>query len=144
MKRLKLLGVIVGIFAVVLIACFPMLAEDMDKSKIGINQIPVTGTYEYWTDGDFQWQKFGKKIIAEGKAEAEANRLKVQAGLTPQEAAEWKYKTTVGVAEALSKSKIKWVPDVMLGNNGNGNSAMDAVGLKMVMDIADKLSNSGK
>jgi uncharacterized membrane protein YqiK len=85
-----------------------------------------------------------KKIIAEGKAEAEANRLKVQAGLTPQEAAEWKYKTTVGVAEALSKSKIKWVPDVMLGNNGNGNSAMDAVGLKMVMDIADKLSNSGK
>jgi hypothetical protein len=404
MKRLKLLGVIVSIFAVVLIACFPMLAEDMDKSKIGINQIPVTGTYEYWTDGGFQWQKFGnvsiydktsqiwfneikkdpdgnpyidsslenpamtityndkgkgfvmgsvrvempleskyleriqthygsqeklirdlvkqtlskvvmscgplmsslesvsekrtdlislitdqlnhgvyktkvttvksinpltgeeqltkiaeaipdslapngikrqeespfafyglkvsqlaisdtdyenatkaqiskqreadmsivtakakaleavqrtiqieeegkasaaqakweqekikavevtkaqqafevaelqakeanekaKKIIAEGKAEAEANRLKVQAGLTPQEAAEWKYKTTVGVAEALSKSKIKWVPDVMLGNNGNGNSAMDAVGLKMVMDIADKLSNSGK
>lgn len=83
-----------------------------------------------------------KKIIAEGKAEA--NRLKVQAGLTPQEAAEWKYKTTVGVAEALSKSEVKWVPDVMLGNNGNGNSAMDAVGLKMVMDIADKLSNSGK
>lgn len=404
MRRLKLLGVIVGIFAVVLIACFPMIAEDMDKSKIGINQIPITGTYEYWTDGGFQWQKFGnvsiydktsqiwfneikkdsdgnpyidnslenpamtityndkgkgfvmgsvrvempletkyleriqthygnqeklirdlvkptlskvvmscgplmsslesvsekrtdlialitdqlnhgvyktkvttvksinpltgeeqltkiaeaipdslapngikrqeespfafyglkvsqlaisdtdyenatkaqiskqreadmsivtakakaleavqrtiqieeegkasaaqakweqekikavevtkaqqafevaelqakeanekaKKIIAEGKAEAEANRLKVQAGLTPQEAAEWKYKTTVGVAEALSKSKIKWVPDVMLGNNGNGSSAMDAVGLKMVMDIADKLSNSGK
>lgn len=404
MKRIKLLGVIVGIFAVVLIACFPMLAEDMDKSKIGINQIPITGTYEYWTDGGFQWQKFGnvsiydktsqiwfneikkdkngnpfidnslenpamtityndkgkgfvmgsvrvempletkyleriqthygnqeklirdlvkptlskvvmscgplmsslesvsekrtdlialitdqlnhgvyktkvttvksinpltgeeqltkiaeaipdslapngikrqeespfafyglkvsqlaisdtdyenatkaqiskqreadmsivtakakaleavqrtiqieeegkasaaqakweqekikavevtkaqqafevaelqakeanekaKKIIAEGKAEAEANRLKVQAGLTPQEAAEWKYKTTVGVAEALSKSEVKWVPDVMLGNNGNGSNAMDAVGLKMVMDIADKLSNSGK
>lgn len=403
MKRVKLLGVIVGIFAVVLIACFPMLAEDMDKSKIGINQIPVTGTYEYWTDGGFQWQKFGnvsiydktsqiwfneikkdengnpytdssmenpamtityndkgkgfvmgsvrvempleakyleriqthygsqeklirdlvkqtlskvvmscgplmsslesvsekrtdlislitdqlnhgvyktkvttvksinpltgeeqltkiaetipdslapngikrqeespfafyglkvsqlaisdtdyenatkaqiskqreadmsivtakakaleavqrtiqieeegkasaaqakweqekikavevtkaqqafevaelqakeaneraKKIIAEGKAEAEANRLKVQAGLTPQEAAEWQYKTTVGVAEALSKSEVKWVPDVMLGSS-NGSNAMDAVGLKMVMDIADKLNKSKK
>ena len=33
MKRFKLLGVIIGIFAVVLIACFPMIAEDMDKSK---------------------------------------------------------------------------------------------------------------
>lgn len=404
MRRLKLLGVIVGIFAVVLIACFPMIAEDMDKSKIGINQIPITGTYEYWTDGGFQWQKFGnvsiydktsqiwfneikkdsdgnpyidnslenpamtityndkgkgfvmgsvrvempletkyleriqthygnqeklirdlvkptlskvvmscgplmsslesvsekrtdlialitdqlnhgvyktkvttvksinpltgeeqltkiaeaipdslapngikrqeespfafyglkvsqlaisdtdyenatkaqiskqreadmsivtakakaleavqrtiqieeegkasaaqakweqekikavevtkaqqafevaelqakeanekaKKIIAEGKAEAEANRLKVQAGLTPQEQAEWNYKTTVGVAEALSKSEVKWVPDVMLSSNGGGNNAMDAVGLRMVMDIADKLNNSKK
>ena len=404
MGRLKLLGVIVGIFAVVLIACFPMIAEDMDKSKIGINQIPITGTYEYWTDGGFQWQKFGnvsiydktsqiwfneikkdsdgnpyidnslenpamtityndkgkgfvmgsvrvempletkyleriqthygnqeklirdlvkptlskvvmscgplmsslesvsekrtdlialitdqlnhgvyktkvttvksinpltgeeqltkiaeaipdslapngikrqeespfafyglkvsqlaisdtdyenatkaqiskqreadmsivtakakaleavqrtiqieeegkasaaqakweqekikavevtkaqqafevaelqakeanekaKKIIAEGKAEAEANRLKVQAGLTPQEQAEWNYKTTVGVAEALSKSEVKWVPDVMLSGNGGGNNAMDAVGLRMVMDIADKLNNSKK
>lgn len=404
MRRLKLLGVIVGIFAVVLIACFSMIAEDMDKSKIGINQIPITGTYEYWTDGGFQWQKFGnvsiydktsqiwfneikkdsdgnpyidnslenpamtityndkgkgfvmgsvrvempletkyleriqthygnqeklirdlvkptlskvvmscgplmsslesvsekrtdlialitdqlnhgvyktkvttvksinpltgeeqltkiaeaipdslapngikrqeespfafyglkvsqlaisdtdyenatkaqiskqreadmsivtakakaleavqrtiqieeegkasaaqakweqekikavevtkaqqafevaelqakeanekaKKIIAEGKAEAEANRLKVQAGLTPQEQAEWNYKTTVGVAEALSKSEVKWVPDVMLSGNGGGNNAMDAVGLRMVMDIADKLNNSKK
>lgn len=51
MKRFKLLGIIVGIFAVVLIACFPMLMEDMDKSKIGINQIPISGTYEYWTNG---------------------------------------------------------------------------------------------
>lgn len=404
MRRLNFLGVIVGIFAVVLIACFPMIAEDMDKSKIGINQIPITGTYEYWTDGGFQWQKFGnvsiydktsqiwfneikkdsdgnpyidnslenpamtityndkgkgfvmgsvrvempletkyleriqthygnqeklirdlvkptlskvvmscgplmsslesvsekrtdlialitdqlnhgvyktkvttvksinpltgeeqltkiaeaipdslapngikrqeespfafyglkvsqlaisdtdyenatkaqiskqreadmsivtakakaleavqrtiqieeegkasaaqakweqekikavevtkaqqafevaelqakeanekaKKIIAEGKAEAEANRLKVQAGLTPQEQAEWNYKTTVGVAEALSKSEVKWVPDVMLSGNGGGNNAMDAVGLRMVMDIADKLNNSKK
>lgn len=404
MKRFKLLGVIIGIFAVVLIACFPMIAEDMDKSKIGVNQIPITGTYEYWTDGGFQWQKFGnvsiydktsqiwfnelkkdkegnpyidssmenpamtityndkgkgfvmgsvrvempletkyleriqthygsqeklirdlvkptlskvvmscgplmsslesvsekrtdlialitdqlnhgvyktkvtavktinpltgeeqitkiaeaisdslapngikrqeespfafyglkvsqlaisdtdyenatkaqiskqreadmsivtakakaleavqrtiqiteegkaaaesakweqekikavevtkaqqafevaelqakeanekaKKIIAEGRAEAEANRLKVQAGLTPQEQAEWNYKTTVGVAEALSKSEVKWVPDVMLSDNGGGNNAMDAVGLRMVMDIADKLNNSKK
>lgn len=82
-----------------------------------------------------------KKIVAEGKAEAEANRLKVQAGLTPQEQAEWNYKTTVGVAEALSKSEVKWVPDVMLSG---GNNAMDAVGLRMVMDIADKLNNSKK
>jgi hypothetical protein len=79
-----------------------------------------------------------KKIIEEGKAEAEANRLKVQAGLTPQEKAEWNYKTTVGVAEALSKSNVRWVPEIMMGNTGGGNS-MDAVGLKMMLDIANQM-----
>ena len=79
-----------------------------------------------------------KKIIAEGRAEAEANRLKVQAGLTPQEKAEWEYKTTVGVAEALSKSNVRWVPEIMMGNTGGGNS-MDAVGLKMMLDIANQM-----
>lgn len=82
-----------------------------------------------------------KRIIAEGQAEAEANRLKVQAGLTPQERAEWDYKTTVGVAQALAGSNVKWVPDVMFGgNSSSGNSAMDAVGLNMVLDIAKKMN----
>lgn len=81
-----------------------------------------------------------KKIIEEGKAEAEANRLKVQAGLTPQEKAEWEYKTTVGVAEALSKSNTRWVPEVMVGGSSNGGSnPMDAVGLNMLLDIANKM-----
>ena len=80
-----------------------------------------------------------KKIIAEGQAEAEANRLKVAAGLTPQERAEWDYKTAVGVAEALANSKVRWVPEVMMGNGGNSN-AMDAVGLNMMMDIVNKMN----
>lgn len=80
-----------------------------------------------------------KKIIAEGRAEAEANRLKVQAGLTPQEAAEWQYKTTVGVAEALSKSEVRWVPEIMMNGGTNGGSAMDAVGLNMLMEVAKKM-----
>lgn len=87
-----------------------------------------------------------KKIIAEGRAEAEANKLKVQAGLTPQERAEWNYKTTVGVAQALAESKIKWVPEVMIGgaNGGNGTNSMDAVGLNMMMDIVNKLKKQSK
>ena len=47
----------------------------------------------------------------------------------------WDYKTAVGVAEALANSKVQWVPSVMFGGNGSGNNAMDAVGLKMLMDI---------
>lgn len=83
--------------------------------------------------------KFDKeKIIAQGQAEAEANRLKVQAGLTPQEKAEWDYKTAVGVAEALANSKVQWVPQVMMGNSAN-STAMDAVGLKMLLDVSNSI-----
>lgn len=83
-----------------------------------------------------------KEIIAKGQAEAEANRLKVSAGLTPQERAEWEYKTAVGIAEALANSKVSWVPSVMMNGNGGGNnSAMDAVGLNMMMDVVKKMNS---
>ena len=81
-----------------------------------------------------------KRIIAEGQAEAEANRLKVAAGLTPQEAAEWKYKTQVGIAEALAKSNVSWVPTVMMGDSKGGNTGMDAVGLRMLLDITEDIA----
>lgn len=83
-----------------------------------------------------------KRIRAEGEAEAAANRAKVQAGLTPQEAAEWSYKTKVGVAEALAKSSHPLVPSIMMGGSDGkgGSNAMDAVGLKYLMDINEKLS----
>lgn len=86
-----------------------------------------------------------KKIIAEGQAQAEANRLKVQAGLTPQERAEWDYKTAVGIAEALANSKVSWVPTIMMSGDdkNNGNSAMDAVGFNMMLDVVKKV-NGGK
>lgn len=83
-----------------------------------------------------------KKIIAQGQAEAEANRLKVIAGLTPQERAEWDYKTAVGIAEALAQSQVSWVPSIMLtgtGSNGS-NNAMDAVGLNMMLDVVKKMN----
>lgn len=80
------------------------------------------------------------KIVAEGQAQAEANRLKVAAGLTPQERAEWEYKTKVGVAEALAGIGLPKV--VMAGGAGgnSGNSAMDAMGLKMMVDLVEKMS----
>lgn len=81
-----------------------------------------------------------KRIIAEGQAEAEANRLKVAAGLTPQERAEWDYKTAVGIAKALADSKVQWVPQIMLGNSNGNSSAMDAVGMNMMLDIVNKMN----
>ena len=86
--------------------------------------------------------KFEKeKVIAEGQAQAEANRLKVAAGLTPQERAEWEYKTKVGVAEALSKSNVRWVPEVMISgkDGGSGFNPLDAVGYNYLLELGDKV-----
>lgn len=85
-------------------------------------------------------QEEAKRIKAQGEAEAAANRAKVSAGLTPQERAEWDYKTKVGVAEALAKSSHPIVPSIMMGGDGKNSNPMDAVGLKYMMDIAEKLS----
>ena len=61
--------------------------------------------------------------------------------MTPQGRAEWEYKTAVGIAEALANSQVRWVPEViMTGDGGKGNSAMDAVGLNMMMDIVNKMN----
>ena len=79
-----------------------------------------------------------KKIIAEGEAEAAANRAKVAAGLTPQERAEWDYKTRVGVAEALSKTV--WPKIVMNGNQSGGNTAMEAIALKQMTELVNNMS----
>jgi hypothetical protein len=81
-----------------------------------------------------------KAAIYKGQGEAEANRLKVAAGLSPQEAAEWKYKTSVDVAKALAGVNV---PSIIVAGGGNGNGAvspMDMVGVKMLMDINEKLS----
>lgn len=80
-----------------------------------------------------------KRIIAEGEAEAAANRAKVAAGLTPQERAEWEYKTKVGVAEAFSKIEL---PRVIMGgaSGSSGSTAMDAMGLKFLLDLSEKYS----
>lgn len=78
-----------------------------------------------------------KKIIAEGQAEAEANRLKVAAGLTPQERAEWEYKTKVGVAQAIAGLEL---PKVVMGGGQNSNQAMDLMSLKFATELIDKLS----
>ena len=84
------------------------------------------------------------KVQAEGEAKAAANKALVAAGLTPAEKAEWEYKTAVGVAQALAESKVQWVPSVMLGGNNSNNAAMDAVGLKMLMDIIKSLNKTNK
>ena len=85
-------------------------------------------------------EEVARKVRAEGEAKAAANRALVAAGLTPLEAANIKKETAIGIAQALAKSEVSWVPKIMYtGGNGGSNDPMQSVGLKMLMDIADKL-----
>lgn len=78
--------------------------------------------------------------LTRGRAEAEANRLKVSAGLTPQERAEYQMKTAIGVAEKLSQVQF---PSMMVMGGDGKTGATDpftAVGLESFMRINDKLA----
>ena len=81
-------------------------------------------------------QEQAKKIKAEGEATAAANRALVNAGLTPLERATIDKETKIGVAQALAGIKL---PTIVMSGDSKG-SAMDAVGLKMMMDMVDKVS----
>ena len=80
------------------------------------------------------------KIIQEKRAEAEANRLLVAAGLTPLDRATIEKETKIGIATALAGYQGAWTPSVVSGGSGTGgNQAMDAVGIRMMLDIIEKL-----
>lgn len=119
-----------------------LIAEQ--KAKKLVEKIAaVTDAQKKFEVAEFQAKEakeIAKKIVAEGRAEAEANRLKVQAGLTPQEKAEWQYKTSVGVAEQLAK--IQFPKMMILGGNQKGSSLnpFDAIGLESFIKISDSIS----
>jgi regulator of protease activity HflC (stomatin/prohibitin superfamily) len=79
------------------------------------------------------------KIKAEGDATAYANRALVSAGLTPLEKATIEKDTKIGVAEALSKINLPRI--VSAGGGGSGNNPMDIMGLKMMLDIVNKVAD---
>lgn len=83
-----------------------------------------------------------KRVIAEGQAQAESNRLKVAAGLTPQEKAEWDYKKHVDGIHALAEglSRVKY-PAVMTFGGGKGmpTDPIQALGIKSMLDISNRI-----
>lgn len=86
-------------------------------------------------------EEVAKRVKAEGEAKAAANRALVSAGLTPLEKATIEKETAIGIAEALAKSDVRWVPEVIMTGNGSGSgSAMDAVGLNMLLQVVEKMN----
>lgn len=81
-----------------------------------------------------------KANLAIQRAEAEGAALKVRAGLTPQEAAEFKKDTAIGVARELAKLNV---PEIFIaGGTGAGADPFTAVGLQAMIDITDKMATA--
>lgn len=75
-------------------------------------------------------------LLIKERAQAEANRLKVAAGLTPQEKAEWEYKTAVGVAEKIAN--ITFPQYMITGGDGKSNTALESlIGAAMAKQLLD-------
>ena len=82
------------------------------------------------------------KVKAEGEAKAAANKALVQAGLTPLEKATIEKETAIGIAQALANSNVRWVPEIIMNGGSGAGSAMDAVGLNMMMDVVKKMNDN--
>lgn len=83
-----------------------------------------------------------KANLIKKKAEAEANRLLVSAGLTPLERATIQKETAIGVAEQMSKIKF---PELMILGGGDGAGGTDpfkAIGLESYLNILDSIKTS--
>lgn len=77
--------------------------------------------------------------LALKRAEAEGDKLKVQAGLSPLEQAEWDYKTQVGVAEALAKRPV---PTFVSGGSGNQSNLSNAYAMQEMLVLQKQMSKN--
>lgn len=80
-----------------------------------------------------------KALLVKKEAEAKAAEKLVKAGLTPEQKAQWEYKTKVGVAEQLSKVKV---PEIVISGGEGSSDPMNALGIKMLMEINEELSKA--
>lgn len=79
-----------------------------------------------------------KATLTRERAQAEANRLKVSAGLTPQERAEWDYKTAVGVAAEIKSLQL---PSIYIQGTGGSNASSileQLIGADLAKKMMDK------
>ena len=93
----------------------------------------------------FKAEEQSQALLATAKAQAEANRLKVAAGLTPQERAEFDMKTKIGVAAEIAKTKFPENMIISGGNGSNGSSSpMEALGMSAMYDLSQKMSKKSE
>lgn len=58
-SKKSILGIVLGVVAVLFFIGSFFVFEDADKSKNYVCQMPITGNYKVWTDGGLQVQMFG-------------------------------------------------------------------------------------
>ena len=120
-------------------------AERVKQEKLQVNTLIAIETRVKEEESNRQLAEIAVKtaelearaLLIKEKAEADANRLKVNAGLTPQEKAQIEKETRIGVAHELSNMQV---PTNMIinGSNANGNSTESLLQIKLLKDITNK------
>jgi regulator of protease activity HflC (stomatin/prohibitin superfamily) len=91
-----------------------------------------------------QAEQDAQAVITNGKAAAEVNKLKVQAGLTPLERATIDKETAIGVAAELAK--VQFPGMMVLGGGGSGGNAgmnpFEALGLESMLRLSQQVGKS--
>ena len=76
-------------------------------------------------------------LLTKKTAEADANKLLVQAGLTPLQKAQIEKETAIGVANALAGMDV---PQVLVNGGGSGStSPLDYIGINQALDIVERM-----
>ncbi len=96
--------------------------------------------YEVARLGKLKAKEEADRSLQLARAEAEGNRLKVAAGLTPLERATIAKETAIGVAAELAKLQF---PSTMVfgGGNGTPTDPFAAIGLESYMNITRRMSS---
>ena len=68
--------IVTAAVAVFLLLFIPKIAEDANKSKNYVCQMPLTGAYHVWTDGGLQWQLFGNVSVYNKTSQVEFSELR--------------------------------------------------------------------
>jgi len=82
--------------------------------------------------------EYAKKVKTEADADAYKNSRLVSAGLTPQEKAEWAYKTQVGVAAEVGKMTLPSTYIVGGGANGKGDMLQQIMSMMLLQQQQGK------
>ena len=85
--------------------------------------------------------------LALKKAQAEGDRLKVIAGLSPKEKADYQMRESIGVAKALAGPNGLNFPELLIiGGDGKSKTLnpFDAVGLESFLKIKDQIKGKNK
>ena len=107
------------------------IEAETEAKVAGFNLIKEKKQYEVEL-----YKSKSKKVAAE--AQYYENAKLVSAGLTPQEKAEWEYRTAVGVAEQIKELRL---PTTYIeGSKGNSNSSLleSLIGAELAKKMMEK------
>jgi regulator of protease activity HflC (stomatin/prohibitin superfamily) len=115
------------------------VAETEALAKANVSETQATARLNVAKSNRQAEAENAKAMLITKEAEAKANRLLVQAGLTPEQKAKIDKETKIGVAHELAGIKF---PEMMVigGGDGGALNPFDAVGLESLIKISENMS----